>query len=175
MLEPPLEARLKENTTSSAVNGVPSENFTLSRRVNSHTVGDFSFQAVAKAGCSFRSPPRRRTGSYSFCMTDSKKVSLRAYGSIELTSPSLAHLKTLPCAKLGELIIVVSASVPAASMSDFTPSLIGCSPLVCIPGSPIGTIPPDEYSQSPAFDAGSLRYKSGRTLGESIADRKLKG
>jgi hypothetical protein len=42
--------RVKENTTSSAVNGEPSWNFTPLRSVKRYCVGDISFHAVARAG-----------------------------------------------------------------------------------------------------------------------------
>jgi hypothetical protein len=49
-------ARMRSYTalTSSAVNGVPSWNFTPERSVTSHTVSPAGFHAVASAGCSLR-------------------------------------------------------------------------------------------------------------------------
>ncbi len=45
--EPSPRARSSENSTSSAVNGVPSWNFTFLRRLKRHTVGEVCFQSVA--------------------------------------------------------------------------------------------------------------------------------
>ena len=43
-------ARFSENTASSAVNGVPSLNFTSLRRLKRTWVGEISFQDVANTG-----------------------------------------------------------------------------------------------------------------------------
>ena len=53
MSEPSPAARLNVNTTSSAVNGVPSWNFTPGRRSNRQTVGLCCVHFVASAGARF--------------------------------------------------------------------------------------------------------------------------
>jgi hypothetical protein len=51
------------NTTSSAVNGVPSENVTLGRSLNSQTSGAIAFHDSASAGTFFRLGSRWISGS----------------------------------------------------------------------------------------------------------------
>jgi hypothetical protein len=63
MSEPSPATLASVNTTSSAVNGVPSWKVTPLRSSNRHTVGEVCFQDVAKAGASARSLPRPTSGS----------------------------------------------------------------------------------------------------------------
>ncbi len=55
MSEPSPCARAKLNTTSSAVNGVPSWNTTPLRNSKRQTSGEVCFQLVAKSGARLRS------------------------------------------------------------------------------------------------------------------------
>src|SRR5512146_316682 len=59
MFDPGPLARLIEKTTSSAVNGVPSLNFTLGRRSKYQWVGSVWPHFTASAGSSFKSLSRR--------------------------------------------------------------------------------------------------------------------
>jgi hypothetical protein len=63
MSEPSPAARLNVNTTSSAVNAVPSWNLTFGRSSNRHTVGLVCVHFVASAGVSAMSLPRSTSGS----------------------------------------------------------------------------------------------------------------
>jgi hypothetical protein len=56
-------ARLTENTTSSAVKGLPSWNFTPDRKLKRHTVGDTVVHETANSGASFQSLSRRMSAS----------------------------------------------------------------------------------------------------------------
>src|SRR5260221_6560064 len=53
--EPSFDTRWYENTTSAAVNGVPSANLTPERSLKRQTVGSTSDHSVASAGISLRS------------------------------------------------------------------------------------------------------------------------
>jgi hypothetical protein len=63
MFEPGPLARLSENTTSSAENGVPSENFTSGRRSKNQVVLSTWPHFTASAGSTFSSLLRRTSGS----------------------------------------------------------------------------------------------------------------
>src|SRR5581483_8383679 len=63
MSEPSISTRLYENTTSSAVKGEPSWNFTFGRSLNRHTVGDVCCHEVASLGTSSSFLPRPTSGS----------------------------------------------------------------------------------------------------------------
>jgi hypothetical protein len=63
MFDPGPRARSAENTTSSAVKGVPSENFTPRRRWKRHTVGDGFSHRSASAGSTRICASRRTSGS----------------------------------------------------------------------------------------------------------------
>ena len=90
MSEPSPAARWNENTTSSALKGVPSWNCTFLRSSKRHTVGEVCFHEVASAGARLRSLPRPTSASYTLPVTDSCSDSLSECGSIDRASPWLA-------------------------------------------------------------------------------------
>ncbi|EKD97913.1 MAG: hypothetical protein ACD_23C00679G0002 [uncultured bacterium] len=90
MSEPSTWVRAKLNSTSSAVNGVPSWNCTPLRSSNCHTVGAVCFHAVASAGARLRSLLRPTSGSYTLPVVLSCNDSLSEWGSMESASPWLA-------------------------------------------------------------------------------------
>src|SRR5574337_1723285 len=87
MSEPSAAARAKLNSTSSAVNGVPSWNCTPWRRLKRHTFGEICFHEVASAGARLRSLLRPVRPSYMLPSTESCSVSFSECGSIESASP----------------------------------------------------------------------------------------
>jgi hypothetical protein len=87
MSEPSPAARPKLNTTSSAVNGVPSWKRTLRRRSKRHTVGAVWAHLVASAGSSPSLRSRPTSGSYTLPVIDSCSDSFSECGSSEVASP----------------------------------------------------------------------------------------
>src|SRR6266436_2138738 len=113
MSEPSTLERSYEKMTSSALNGVPSWNLTLWRRLKRHTVGAVCFHDVASSGMSSSFLPRPTSGSYTLPRRLSCSDSLSECGSIETASPWSAYLNVAACAPL----VMQAPSVQARSVT----------------------------------------------------------
>src|SRR6185312_296082 len=113
MSEPSDSARWKLNSTSSAVNGVPSWNCTPWRKSKRHTVGETCFQLVASAGARLRSLLRPVRPSYMLPSTESCSVSFSDIGSMDTASPWSATRSV--CADATKLIAANAQAAPATS------------------------------------------------------------
>src|ERR1044071_4042421 len=91
-------ARLTENTTSSAVNGVPSWNFTFGRSFMRHWVGAGCSQLTARPGTMLRLRSRATRYSYTWPLSELVRLSLRETGSRVCMSPCEAQRRVCPCA-----------------------------------------------------------------------------
>ena len=127
-------ARLYENTTSSALNGVPSWNCTPLRRWKRQCLGPISSQRSARAGSIDRSGARPTRPSNTLPSAPMVKVSFNEYGSMEWMVPWNAHRSSLACSDAARTAISAPASkkflvrigFPPLSLLPRLPNYRGC-------------------------------------------------
>src|SRR5688500_7326403 len=93
-----LGTRSMVKITSSAVNAVPSWNFTPWRSLNSHVVSSTSFQEVARAGLTFSLSSYSVSLSKKYCSEELGAKEAKKWGSSVLSSSLLPRVRVCACA-----------------------------------------------------------------------------